>query len=68
MEGIILLGLAGAGYIMNKNKEEEQSRSIETNVRPQVNQGSNSSIYDINNYLDSKNMNNHCYKLILNKH
>ena len=40
---------------MNKNKdEEEQSRSIETNVRPQVNQGSNSSIYDINNYLDSK--------------
>lgn len=56
MEGLILLGLAGAGYIMNKNKEEEeeQSRSIETNVRPQVNQGSNSSIYDINNYLDSK--------------
>lgn len=56
MEGLILLGLAGAGYIMNKNKDdEEQSRSIETNVRPQVNQGSNSSIYDINNYLDSKN-------------
>ena len=55
MEGLILLGLAGAGYIMNKNKDdEEQSRSIETNVRPQVNQGSNSSIYDINNYLDSK--------------
>lgn len=55
MEGIILLGLAGAGYIMNKNKEDEElSRSIETNVRPQLNQGSNSSIYDINNYLDSK--------------
>uniref|UniRef100_A0A6C0CEH8 Uncharacterized protein n=1 Tax=viral metagenome TaxID=1070528 RepID=A0A6C0CEH8_9ZZZZ len=55
MEGIILLGLAGAGYLMNKNKEEEeQSRSIETNVRPRVTQGSNSSIYDINNYLDSK--------------
>jgi hypothetical protein len=55
MEGVILLGLAGAGYLMNKNKEdEEQSRSIETNVRPQVRQGSNSSIYDINNYLDSK--------------
>lgn len=55
MEGIILLGLAGAGYLMNKNKEEEeQSRSIETNVRPHVNQDSNSSIYDINNYLDSK--------------
>ena len=56
MEGLILLGLAGAGYIMNKNKDdEEQSRSIETNIRPPVNQGSNSSIYDINNYLDSKN-------------
>ena len=50
MEGLILLGLAGAGYIMNKNKDdEEQSRSIETNIRPPVNQGSNSSIYDINN-------------------
>lgn len=55
MEGLILIGLAGAGYIMNKNKDDEElSRSIETNIRPQVNQGSNSSIYDINNYLDSK--------------
>ena len=56
MEGLILLGLAGAGYIMNKNKDaEEQSRSIETHIRPQVRNDSNSSIYDINNYLDSKN-------------
>jgi len=55
MEGLILLGLAGVGYIMNKNKDdEEQSRSIDTNIRHPVNQGSNSSIYDINNYLDSK--------------
>ena len=54
MEGILLLGLAGVGYIMNKNKEEENSTRIESTVRPKLIQNSSSSIYDINNYLDSK--------------
>jgi hypothetical protein len=56
MEGVILLGLAGVGYFMNKNnEEEEEAHRIATNVRPPVFQNSNSSIYDLNNYIDSKN-------------
>ena len=31
MEGIVLLGLAGAGYMINKNS---QSHRVESNVRP----------------------------------
>jgi hypothetical protein len=55
MEGLILIGLAGAGYIMNKDKENEEiSHRIETNIKPKLMESSNSSIYDINNYLDSK--------------
>ena len=38
MEGAILLGLAGVGYLMNK---DSQSHRIETNVKPQVFQNSN---------------------------
>ena len=51
MEGAILLGLAGIGYLFNKEKD---STRIESNVKPQVFQNSNSSIYDLNNYSDSK--------------
>ena len=54
MEGVILLGLAGVGYLMNKNEEDEQKHRIATNVRPTVFQNTNSSIYDLNNYIDSK--------------
>ena len=43
---MILLGLAGAGYIINKNSK---SHRIETNVRPPIFQNSNTSIYDLNN-------------------
>ena len=53
MEGIILLGLAGAGYMINKNS---QSNRIETNVRPPVFQNSNTSIYDLNNVADSQQL------------
>mgnify|MGYP001376810864 CR=1 FL=1 len=53
MEGAILLGLAGVGYLMNK---ETQSHRIETNVKPQVFQNSNSSIYDLNNVKDAQAM------------
>ena len=51
MEGAILLGLAGVGYLMNK---ETKSHRIETNVQPQVFQNSNSSIYDLNNVADAQ--------------
>jgi len=53
MEGIILLGLAGVGYVINKNSNTHQ---VETNVRPAVFQNNNSSIYDLNNVADAQNM------------
>ena len=53
MEGAILLALAGAGYLMNKDKEKN-THKIETNVKPQVFQNKNSSIYNLQNYADSK--------------
>lgn len=53
MEGAILLALAGAGYLMNKDKEKN-THKIETNVKPQVFQNTNSSIYNLQNYADSK--------------
>ena len=52
MEGLILLGLAGVGYVLNKDKG---SHRIETNVRPPVFQNSNSSIYNLNNVRDAQN-------------
>ena len=51
MEGLILLGLAGAGYMINKNS---QAHRIETNAKPSVFQNSNSSIYDLNNVGDAQ--------------
>ena len=50
MEGLILLGLASAGYIMNKNS----SHGVQVNIRPPVFQNSNSSIYDLNNVKDAQ--------------
>jgi len=55
MEGIILLGLAGAGYLINKDNKEDNKHRLETNVRPPVFQNSNSSIYDLNNVADAQN-------------
>ena len=52
MEGLILLGLAGVGYVLNKDKD---SHRIETKVRPPVFQNSNSSIYNLNNVRDAQN-------------
>ena len=54
MEGIILLGLAGAGYIINKDNKEDNKHRLETNIRPPVFQNSNSSIYDLNNLTDAQ--------------
>ena len=54
MEGIILLGLAGIGYLINNDNKEDNKHRIETNVRPDVFQNSNSSIYDLNNVADAQ--------------
>ena len=53
MEGAILLGLAGIGYLMNKDDDKEKHR-IDTNIQPKVFQNTNSSIYNLNNVKDSQ--------------
>ena len=53
MEGLILLGLAGVGYILNKDDKKPQR--VELNVQPKVFQNSNPSIYDLNNVKDAQN-------------
>ena len=51
MEGLILLGLAGVGYVVNRNTNTHR---IENNIRPKVFQNNNSSIYDLNNVSDAQ--------------
>ena len=53
MEGVVLLALAGAGYIINKDNKD--SRRIEHNINPQHFENSNTSIYDLNNVKDAQN-------------
>ena len=52
MEGLILLGILGGGYILNKDAEESHSTHLE--LQPPLNQGSHHSIYDLHNFKDSK--------------
>ena len=52
MEGLILLGILGGGYLLNKDAEESHSTHLE--LKPPLNQGSQYSIYDLNNFKDSK--------------
>ena len=53
MEGAILLALAGVGYLFNKDEKKDTHR-IETNVKPQVFQNTNSSIYNLSNVSDAQ--------------
>lgn len=53
MESVVLLGLMGVGYLMNKDKEEKHTTYPE--VQPPVVLGSGNSVYDQANYVDSKN-------------
>jgi hypothetical protein len=52
MEGIILLGLASAGYLLNK---DNNTHRVETDIRPPVFQNTNTSIYDLQNVNDAQN-------------
>jgi hypothetical protein len=55
MEGLILIGLAGVGYMVNKNTSSQSSNNrIESNIQPSSFQNSNSSIYDLNNVGDAQ--------------
>ena len=53
MESVVLLGLMGIGYLMNKDKEDKHTTYPE--VQPPVVLGSGNSVYDQANYADSKN-------------
>jgi hypothetical protein len=52
MESVVLLGLMGLGYLMNKDKDEKHK--IYTEVQPPMFIGSGNSVYDQANYLDAK--------------
>ena len=51
MEGIILLGLLGAGYLLNDKDDKHKTYPQAT---PPLYSGSGNTVYDINNYKDSK--------------
>lgn len=52
MESVVLLGLMGVGYLMNKDKDEKHKTYNE--VHPPLNQGSENSVYDLANFSDAK--------------
>ena len=52
MESVVLLGLMGVGYLMNKDSDNKHKVSDE--VTPPLVMGSGNSIYEQHNYLDSK--------------
>ena len=49
MEGLILLGILGAGYFINEDKEKTQK--VYDKVQPPLFTGSGNTIYDMNNVL-----------------
>jgi hypothetical protein len=52
MEGVIFLGLLGAGYVMTS----KESHNIDTVMKPEQQGGSETSVYDLNNFKDSKSV------------
>ena len=46
MEGLVLLGLLGAGYFINKEDKAIPS----SQMKSQITQGSNNSVYDLNHF------------------
>jgi hypothetical protein len=52
MESVVLLGIMGVGYLMNKDKDEKHE--IYPEVQPPLFVGSGNSIYDQANYSDAK--------------
>ena len=56
MEGVVLLGLLGAGYILNKDNEKDNAGTQGPMYQPPRHTGhlSGKTVYDVNNYRDSK--------------
>lgn len=52
MESVVLLGLMGVGYLINKDKDDKHK--VYNNVNPPINVNSGNSVYDLANYSDSK--------------
>ena len=52
MESVVLLGLIGVGYLMNKDKDDKHKTYSE--VKPPIFEGSGNSIYDQANFSDAK--------------
>jgi hypothetical protein len=52
MESVVLLGLMGVGYLMNKDKDEKHKTYSQ--VQPPMNMPSGNSIYDQSPYMDAK--------------
>lgn len=52
MEALILLGVLGAGYLINEDKEKKQK--VFDEVKPPIFQGSGNTVYDINNVKDAQ--------------
>ena len=50
MESVVLLGLMGVGYLMNKDDKHKTY----SEVQPPLNQGSGNSVYDLANFSDAK--------------
>ena len=52
MEALILLGVLGAGYLINEDKEKKQK--VHSEVKPPIFQGSGNTVYDMNNVKDAQ--------------
>ena len=52
MEGLILLGVLGAGYLINEDKEKKQK--VYNEIQPPLFTGSGNTIYDMNNVKDAQ--------------
>lgn len=52
MEALILLGILGAGYLINEDKEKKQK--VFDEIQPPLFQGSGNTIYDMNNARDAQ--------------
>ena len=52
MESVVLLGLMGVGYLMNKDNDKKHKLYSET--QPPLFVGSGDSVYDQANYADAK--------------
>ena len=52
MEGVIFIGLAGLGYLL----DSKESHNIDIVMKPEMQETSGTNVYDINNFKDSKTL------------